>query len=84
MQMGKTKNLSKWLDWVYKEPNDNFFFFCDFHKHMIVRPQDAISCTKLALEMQCDYPDCKMYSEWEYFPNLFPEFKHYVKKSDIR
>lgn len=75
--MGKTKNLSKWLDWIYKEKENNFFFFCDIHKAMMVRPQDGISATELAKSMSCDYPDCKNFSEWEYFPNLFLEFKKY-------
>lgn len=78
--MGKIGPARKRLEAEFKkflyEPGEgHFFFFCETHRNILERKQDAAGSIMVETKPTCDYPGCQVKATCEFFPNLVTVLK---------
>lgn len=73
MKKTSFKIIAAFKAFVYEPAESHFFFFCDIHRNLLERKQDAVGelwGPDLEKTPICDWPTCKLKSNCEFFPNL--------------
>jgi hypothetical protein len=78
MKIPKGKEAFK--KWIYTPKEQNFFFLCKPHIKLLKRPEDLDMDLLVKKPTICDYPDCPLKAEREFFPNLVTIFQKANKK----
>lgn len=78
MKKDQFKSTKEFKEFVFEPGESHFFFFCDIHRNLLERKQDAVGelwGPDLKKAPLCDWPTCNLKADCEFFPNLVTVLK---------